>query len=79
MSLLKLSSHTHTGDNNTQLLEDLVWSLRSWPLDLVQWRTTNSHRLDIKFNPEQDRYGDIKWLKLSLPYPIKSYHIMRNE
>lgn len=45
-----------TGQNNTEILEKLVWSLREWPLDLVQWPTTNSHRLDIHLDPEQDRY-----------------------
>lgn len=38
------------------LTEDVVWNLRTWPLELVQWQTTNSHRLDITFNPEEDRY-----------------------
>ena len=38
------------------LVEQLVWTLRHWPLELVMWQTTNSHRLDISFNPEQDRY-----------------------
>lgn len=38
------------------LIEAMVWNLRTWPLELVEWNTTNSHRLDITFNPEQDRY-----------------------
>ncbi len=38
------------------LLDALVWTLRSWPLELVEWRTANSHRLDITHNPEQDRW-----------------------
>ena len=37
------------------LLEDLVWNLRTWPLELIEWSTFNSHRLDIRINPEQDR------------------------
>jgi hypothetical protein len=41
--------------NDTELTEALVWNLRTWPLELVEWNTTNSHRLDINFNPEQDR------------------------
>lgn len=43
--------------NDTQLIENLVWNLRTWPLELVEWPTANSHRLDIRFNPEQDRYA----------------------
>ena len=41
---------------DTELIEKLVWTLRSWPLELVMWRTNNSHRLDIRKNPEQDRW-----------------------
>lgn len=40
---------------DNRLIEQLVWNLRSWPLELVMWRTNNSHRLDIRKNPEQDR------------------------
>ena len=41
--------------HDTQLIEQLAWNLRSWPLELVMWGTQNSHRLDIRKNPEQDR------------------------
>jgi len=44
-----------TGDHNKELIENVVWNLRTWPLELVEWETKNSHRLDIHFNPEQDR------------------------
>ena len=27
------------------VLEDMVWNLQTWPLDLVDWPTHNSHRL----------------------------------
>ena len=36
-----------------------MWTLRNWPLELIEWETTNSHRLDIRFNPEQDRC--VRW------------------
>ena len=46
----------YTGEiDNVELTSDIVWSLRHWPLELIQWRTQNSHRLDIRFNSEQDR------------------------
>lgn len=45
-----------TGAKDPSLIEDLVWNLRTWPLELIEWGTQNSHRLDITFNPEQDRY-----------------------
>lgn len=25
-------------------IDDMVWNLRTWPLDLVDWPTMNSHR-----------------------------------
>jgi hypothetical protein len=28
-----------------KLLEDMVWNLQTWPLDLVDWPTHNSHRM----------------------------------
>ena len=40
---------------NDDAIRSLVWNLRTWPLELVQWETQNSHRLDIQFNPEPDR------------------------
>ena len=27
------------------VLEDMVWNLQTWPLDLVEWPTHNSHRM----------------------------------
>jgi hypothetical protein len=41
--------------SDPELTEAVVWNLRTWPLELVEWNTTNSHRLDVTFNPEQDR------------------------
>lgn len=45
----------NVGDRSEEVIEDVVWNLRTWPLELVEWETKNSHRLDIQFNPEQDR------------------------
>lgn len=42
--------------SSAELREDLMWTLRTWPLELVRWQTLNSHRLDLRFNPEEDRY-----------------------
>ena len=27
------------------VLDDMVWNLQTWPLDLVEWPTHNSHRM----------------------------------
>lgn len=43
------------GVHSEEMIENVVWNLRTWPLELVEWETKNSHRLDIQFNPEQDR------------------------
>ena len=34
---------------------DAVWSLRTFPLDLIDWPTRNSHRLDITVDPDLQR------------------------
>lgn len=38
-------------------VEAAVESLRQFPLDLVMWRMRNSHRADLKFDPELKRRG----------------------
>ena len=43
------------GPEAAELAEQLVWNLQTWPLDLVDWDTVNSGRLDIEINPEEDR------------------------
>lgn len=35
------------------LTEDIVWSLRHWPLELYKWWTLNSHRIDITYQREE--------------------------
>ena len=48
------------GLHDEQLLEDLVWTLRKWPLELIDWPTNNSHRLDIRVSPEKLRWAIIR-------------------
>ena len=43
------------GDHSEEVIENVVWNLRMWPLELVEWETKNSHHLDIQVNPEQDK------------------------
>ena len=43
------------GLSDRQSMERIVRNLRDWPLELIQWRVENSHRLDISFNREPDR------------------------
>ena len=39
-----------------------MWNLRTWPLELIQWPTQNSHRLDIRVNPEPEGSVACLWL-----------------
>lgn len=36
---------------------DILWSLRTWPLELIDWPVINSDRLDLRFRPGADRFG----------------------
>jgi hypothetical protein len=36
-------------------LEEALWTLREWPLDLVRWTVKNSHRQDLTFLPRNFR------------------------
>lgn len=38
-------------------LEDAVWTLREWPLELIDWPAPNSHRLDVRIHPDLTRSG----------------------
>ncbi len=38
-------------------LEDALWTLREWPLELIDWPAPNSHRLDIRIHPDLTRAG----------------------
>ncbi len=40
-----VNKHGKGGDWTTELASDLVWNLQTWPLDLVEWPTHNSHRM----------------------------------
>jgi len=53
--------------------ENAVESLREIPLDFVLWKTHNSHRADLKFNPELKRQG-IKQLIAPLCWTERVLH-----
>jgi hypothetical protein len=36
-------------------LDEALWTLREWPLDLVRWTVKNSHRQDLTFLPRNFR------------------------
>ncbi len=43
-----------TGAKNFDL-EESIWHLQEFPLDMIQWETKNSHRKDLDFLPENFR------------------------
>ncbi len=52
-------------------VEAAVETLREIPLDLIRWRVTNSHRADLKFDPELEKRGVRRLLK-PLPFPERA-------
>jgi hypothetical protein len=54
-------------------VENGVETLREIPLDFILWKTRNSHRADLKFDPELKRQG-IKQLAAPLPWIERAIH-----
>ena len=46
-----------TGTREASDVSAMVWTLRTWPLELITWPMTNSHRLDIVRTGIRDRFG----------------------
>jgi len=38
-------------------VRDMLWNLRTWPIDQIQWPVANSHRIDIIFDRAVNRFG----------------------
>jgi hypothetical protein len=53
--------------------EAAVAALREIPLDLVHWRMTNSHRLDLETSADPDRFGE-RQLRRPLPWRERPLH-----
>lgn len=45
---------------------DVLWSLRTWSSDLIDWPVANAQRLDIFINPDMDRFGGTNDQSLSV-------------
>jgi hypothetical protein len=37
--------------NQAAVLADILWNLRTWPLEITLWPSDNSHRKDIVIDP----------------------------
>jgi hypothetical protein len=59
LGLLQAIVMATTGTRDMTDLDDMVWTLRNWPLELIQWPMTNSHRLDLTYTGVPDREGAI--------------------
>jgi len=53
--------------------EAAVESLQGIPLDLIEWRITNSHRADIEPNPHRGRHGELISI-VPVPWPERPIH-----
>ena len=38
-------------------VDDLLWNLRTWQLELVRWPVNNSQRIDIEYAHTTNRFG----------------------
>ena len=54
-------------------VESAVETLREFPLDLITWRMRNSHRADLKYDPNLAVKG-IQQLRVPLPWMERPYH-----
>ncbi len=42
-------------------------TLKRIPMDLQQWQVKNSHRLDVSFRPDKDRFSRLQLVRLPAP------------
>lgn len=54
-SAIRLAVSTDAADHD-DALRSLRWNLRSWPLELVDWPVSNSHRIDLVYERGADRF-----------------------
>jgi hypothetical protein len=43
-------------EGGTSRVEGLLWNLRTWPIELVEWPVNNSHRIDLVYERTPDRF-----------------------
>lgn len=46
-----------SGSEAAAVAADVLWNLRTWSVELVDWPTQNSHRQDLARDPNADRFG----------------------
>merc|ERR1712202_100296 len=55
---LALSKTARSGAEYRQCVQDVLWNLRTWPLELIDWRRANSQRLDIRYKRDAGRFNN---------------------
>eukprot|EP00048_Salpingoeca_helianthica_P016190 m.230913 g.230913 ORF g.230913 m.230913 type:complete len:790 (-) comp18190_c0_seq1:367-2736(-) len=40
-------------------VDSIAWNLRTWPLEMISWPVRNSHRRDLRFDIDADRFGKL--------------------
>ena len=52
------------GNDDAEIIEGILWNLRTWPLELIDWPVTNSHRVDIRYSRSLSRFETPQALNL---------------
>ena len=43
---------------------DLMWNLRTWPLELIDFEVNNTQRIDVRYDREADRFGELLTIRV---------------
>lgn len=60
-----------SGNQDDSIVRDIVWNLRTWPLELIRWPVSNAERQDILYDLAVTRFGfkDVQSLHTRPPLP----------
>lgn len=48
-------------------VEETLWTLQRWPLELITWNVSAEHRVDVQPNRYPDRFDKVQYLQLLAP------------
>ena len=49
-------SRTNVDEDVERMQQDMLWNMRTWPLELIDWPFANSHRLDVRYRYQHGRF-----------------------
>eukprot|EP00943_MAST-04B_sp_MAST-4B-sp1_P004601 g4601.t1 len=60
-----------TGKKDASIVNDMLWNLRTWPLELITWHTSNIKRKDLIYDRDVTRFGikNVQTLHTKPPVP----------